>query len=254
MRTLSFIAALAVVGLAAPSWAQGQSSTEAAQSPPDIDGVWALKLVTAAKNNAPVIGDVATETTSYEKVTINQNGTSLELSEQVCDIRVRSSQDAVETVIPDQFVRHIRTVERPGKLVYQDGEWRLNVPKHLKYFGVRPSIGSAKLPEDKDSRYIFDQDEDNHPGMTISLSGLLSGDLYVIQRSWDVLQGKRYKSGQFAGPLQWDTDQIVLEKTGRIFGEMDPSTPVDKNSYFRLVPVDDNTTCKEIAQNTGEIF
>ncbi len=242
---------VALVSLTSPAWAQ---STQAKANPPKIAGTWALKLVTAANNEVPVVGEIVSETVSYEKITIDQTGTELELTEQVCDVTVRSSQSAVKTVIPDRFVAHIRQITRPGTLELEDGRWRINIPEQLKFFGVKPSIGTAKLPEDKNSEYVFDQDKDGQPGMTIELDGVLSGNLYVIQRSWDELVGKRYKSGQFAGPAKWHTDQIVVEKSGRIFGDMDPSKPVLDKSYFRLVPVDGDPSCEEIVQKKDEIF
>lgn len=254
MRQLPIVVAAALVGLAATAQAASPSSATKTSRPPNVEGVWALKLVTASVSDVPLLGDVASATVAYEKITIDQSGAQLDLREQVCDVRVQSEQSAVKTTIPAQFVDHIRTIDRPGKLALEDGVWTLEVPKHYKYFGVKPSIGTQKLPRDKTSPYVFDQDQDGHPGMTIELSGVLSGKLYIIQRSWDALDGKLYKSGQFAGPVNWHTDQIVLQKTGRIVGEMKPSKAVPDKSYFRLVPVDDNTTCKDITRNVDKLF
>ncbi|QDG54142.1 hypothetical protein FIV42_26390 [Persicimonas caeni] len=226
------------------------------QEVPSIEGVWAQKFVTTSISDPPVIGTVTSRTISFQKLSIEQNAGKLTISETPCDVRVVSDQNAVETTIPDQFVDHMGTFERDGRLVRRDDDIYLYVPKHLKFYGVRSSLGTDELPRSKGASAVYDQDKDGHPGVTIRLSGVLSGELFVIQRSWDDLRGKLLSNGEFAGHIDWHTDQIVLEKTGRIFGEMEAAKPHPdkKQSYFRMVKVDDSTTCQEIARKGDKLF
>ncbi len=243
------------LALATPATAATPSSSQSGLDYPDVQGTWAMKLVEVSKSKAPLIGDVTSSTITYLKVNMTQSQSQVRMTETACDVRVNSDQGAVTTHIPDRFVAHMNPVVRTATLQGQNGVWTLNAPKTYQYYGLRPSIGeTAPLPHSASNKYVYDQDEDGHPGMTIRLSGLLSGQIYMIQRTWDELQGKLYKSGQWAGPVDWKTDQIVLQKTGRVFGEMSPSTPMPNKSYFQLVKVDNNATCKDIVQKKDKLF
>jgi hypothetical protein len=227
-----------------------------AQDVPDVEGVWAQKLVTTGLSNAPIIGDVTSQTVSYQKFDIEQSGKNLEITETTCDVIINSEQNAIRTVIPDRFVESIKPVERRAELRKRDDGFYFFAPKTYKTFGVELDDKSAKLPETASDPRVIDQDKDNNPGMTVQVEGVLSGELHMIQRSWDEYWGKVLASGQIAGRTTWDTDQIVLEKTGRIFGEVSPAKPHPnaKLSYFRMVRVPEGTSCAEIAKKGEELF
>jgi hypothetical protein len=227
-----------------------------AQDVPNVEGVWAQKLVTTGVSNAPIIGDVTSRTISYQKFDIEQSGKNLDLTETTCDVIINSEQNAIRTIIPDRFVESIEPVERKAHLRKRDDGFYFFAPKTIKTFGVRLDKKDAKLPQKASDPRVFDQDKDDHPGMTVRVEGVLSGNLYMIQRSWDELWGKVMDDGKIAGRTTWETNQIVLEKTGRIFGEVTPAKPHsnDKLSYFKMVRVPKGTTCAEIADKGDELF
>lgn len=261
-RTLRIAALFVLLGSTLP-WLIGHGFAQSGDvqkardtSLPQVDGVWAQKFVTTSISDPPVIGEVTSRTISFQKVTLDQDGEDLSMTEETCGVRIVSDQNAVETTIPNRFVANMNPVERNARLYRRDGAVYLHAPKHLKFYGVRPSLGTDELPSNKNASMVYDQDKDGNPGVTIKLSGILSGSLYVVQRSWDVLRGKHLSNGQFAGRVDWHTDQKVIEKSGRIFGEMEASKPhPDKEqSYFRMVKVDDGTSCAEIAKKGDKLF
>ena len=227
-----------------------------AQDVPDVEGVWAQKLVTTGLSNAPIIGDVTSQTISYQKLDIDQSGKNLEITETTCDVIINSEQNAIRTIIPDRFVESLDPVERRAELRKRDDGFYFFAPKTFKTVGVELDDKSAELPQKASDPRVIDQDNDNNPGMTVRVEGVLSGELHMIQRSWDEYWGKVLESGQIAGRATWNTDQIVLEKTGRIFGEVSPAKPHpnDKLSYFRMVRVPEGTSCDEIAQKGDALF
>ncbi|MFP4600676.1 MAG: hypothetical protein ACLFVJ_20640 [Persicimonas sp.] len=252
---MRYIAATVFIALLVlPAAAASQSRAD--EDVPDLEGVWVQKLVTTSISDAPLIGEVTSRTTTFQKMRITQAGTKLVLTEQACDVQITSDQGAVKTHVPDPFVEHMNVVERPGELRKRDSGYYLYAPKKTKHFGVRPLDDGEEVPTSKNDPRVFDQDKDGHPGMTIRLSGLLSGELYMAQQSWDQLWGKVLTNGQIAGPVKWQTDQKVLERKGRIVGEMSSSTPHPDpdQSYFRMVRVDANTTCDEIADKGNSLF
>lgn len=256
-RTLGAAAVISLLATSLP-WLVGHSFAQSAQDAalPQIAGVWAQKFVTTSISDPPVIGEVTSRTISFQKLTVAQEGDELEVTEETCDVRVVSDQNAVETIIPRRFVSSMRPVERRARLYKRGDDVFFYAPKEWKFYGVRPSIGAKELPRTKSASAVYDQDKDGHPGVTIKLNGLLSGRLYIIQRSWDALRGKHLSNGQFAGRVDWHTDQIVLAKSGRIFGDMEAAKrhPDKAQSYFRMVKVAKDTSCKEIATKGDKLF
>jgi hypothetical protein len=234
----------------------GTASAASGQGIPDVEGVWAQKLVTTGVTNAPIVGDVTSRTITYQKMDIDQSGKVLQITETACAVDIKSEQNAIRTKVPAQFVAAITPVERRAELRKRGDAYYFFAPKTIKTFGVRLDDKDAKLPQRASDPRVFDQDKDGNPGMTVRVEGLLSGELHMIQRSWDELWGKIMDGDKIAGRTTWHTDQIVLEKTGRIFGEVEAAKPHpdDKLSYFRMVRVSDDATCAEIAKEGDALF
>ncbi|MFW5968320.1 MAG: hypothetical protein ACOCV2_12415, partial [Persicimonas sp.] len=225
-------------------------------SPPELEGTWAHKLVTSSINDAPIIGEVVSQTITYQKLDVEQQGDQLQMTEQTCDVDIKSNQGAVRTTVPDRFVSHINPVERTAELRRHDGDWYLFAPRAVKTFGIRLDDPYADLPTDPNDPRVFDQDEDGKPGMTAEVDGVLSGELHLVQRSWDQWWGEVVDPDHVGGLIDWNTDQVVVSRSGSIFGEISPAEPHpnERQSYFRMARVDDDTDCAEIAQQKDALF
>lgn len=224
---------------------------------PDLRGNWAQRVVTTAVSEVPIVGKVVTRTISVQRVEITQKGRDLEMTTEVCDIRVNSSVDVVETHIPDRFVAAMGTVKRPAKLVERDGVFELVVPKKLELIGVELREPTSEyLPTDPDDPRVIDQDKDGHPGVTVKVSGLIDGSLYIVHRGWDRLVGTFDGSDRIAGPVKWDLEQKVLDSTSVFLGDPPKSKahPNPNKSHFGMRRVADKSDCKSIMSQRATLF
>jgi hypothetical protein len=58
-----------------------------------------------------------------------------------------------------------------------------------------------------------DWDEDGHPGVTFTISGLASGAIYVVQRDWNEYEGLTPRGAdKFRVDVTWNTEQVTISK------------------------------------------
>lgn len=275
-RTLSWMISL----LFLPSAAAAQESTSAAttaetdveqvsaeisepsesaetSSTPNLDGTWAQQVVTTAVSKVPIVGKVVTRTVSVQKVDISQKGDKIEMQTRVCAIKVHSSVDVVETHIPDRFVAAMGVVKRPAKLVEKDGAYHLHVPKKTEVLGMRlRSPSSENLPTETDDPRVFDQDGDGHPGVTVKVSGIIDGSLYIVHRGWDRLRGKLSGTNSIDGDVTWSLEQKVVDSTSIFLGDPPESRAhkSKKKNHFKMRRVKNGTDCDTIVKRRARLF
>lgn len=252
----ALVVAFPLAAAAEPATDAGDDSSEAPAELPDIEGVWAQKLVTPTVTDVPVVGEVISQTITFQRIEVAQSNAKLELTEETCSVDIESNQNTVRTVVPDRFVEHIETIEREAELRRRDDGVYLYAPKATKFFGVELDDSDAELPDDPNDPRVIDQDRDGNPGMTVEVEGLMSGELYLVQRSWDALWGKFVDDDRLGGRVEWNTDQVVVERSGRVFGEISESNPHPdpEQSYFRMRRVDESTDCDDIADKGDALF
>ena len=223
---------------------------------PDLEGVWAQKLVTTAVSKVPLIGEIISQTVTLQRVTIAQSGTELVLDAQTCDVQLESNQSSLATHIPRRFVDAIDAPPRKAYLRKRKGGYYLLAPGRTKTLGVKLAGDSDKLPTEASDPRVFDQDEDGHPGMTVRVSGFIDGKLYMLQKSWDRLWGKLLEGDRIAGRVKWKAQQVVLDSTSSLLGSPPDSKPHadPKQSYFRMTRVDAHTSCNDIRKNKKTLF
>lgn len=225
---------------------------------PDLSGRWAQKMVLTGVSDAPVIGRVTSETRSLLLVDVEHDSdTQLSLQTRVCDIQMSNDTSVVETTAPDAFVDAVPNERRSGRLeVDEAGATELVIPKHVALFGAQlRSPSSERLPRKKSHPAVTDPDGDGHPGVTIRIDGLVSGSIYLVQRSWDAWRGT-VEDDRVEGTVRWDVEQSVLGASN-MFLKSQPSTrphPDRTRSWFELVSVESNTDCSEVVDRRDELF
>lgn len=230
-------------------------------SPPDLSGRWAQKMVVTGVSDAPVIGSVTSKTRSLLIVDIDhESDTRLSLHTRVCDIEMTNDTSMVDLVAPRAFVDAVPDERRPGRLEVDDsGAPRLVVPKHVAVVGAKFRDPEAeKLPDDRSHPAVRDTDGDGKPGVTIRVEGVVSGAIYVVQRSWDAWRGTVDEPShrRVEGTVRWDIEQSVLGSTS-MFLNSQPSTrphPDRSKNWFELVRVDSDTTCDGVLERRDDLF
>lgn len=251
----ALLALAAVLGLASLG-ADPSNGSGSGDDVPSIAGRWAQRMVMTSQSNPPVIGKVTSKTITHLVVEARQNGDRVELKAETCDITMANNVDIVDTVVPDAFVRAIPTSRRTGRLVRTDGDVRLEIDRSWTVFGANlRQTESETLPQSDTDHRVVDTDDDGHPGITIRVSGLVSGKLYLVQRAWDRYSGRMTDEGHFTGTVDWHVEQSVLGSNSIFLGSSPAAEPHpdDQKSHFTMVRIPDDASCQWLNRHR-EVF
>lgn len=223
----------------------------------DLSGVWAQLVVSSQLSDVPFAGRVCQQTISIQRVSIRQNGNSVTLEAQTCALEFDSGTSLVQIRFPERFVSSLGIDVKQAQ--FDPSTVSFVQPRTTYLRGVRlQDPEKDPLPTDPKDPRIFDQDEDGKPGMTIiaSIMGLLSAEIYVIQRDWNILRGRLTSSTTLDGLVEWGSEQVILRATNPIFLNANPTfpDPNPNNSFFRSTRVNNETSCEQIRAQRDKIF
>ena len=95
-----------------------------------------------------------------------------------------------------------------------------------------------------------DQDEDGHPGVTNTLTGLLNCETYAAQRWWARLDGQIVDEDTIEGDVvENSSEQTVLAASTPLCGSGSPSTRPEncpEHQYFKMIRLPDNAGCADV--------
>lgn len=220
---------------------------------PDLAGRWASAQVSTAVSEAPLLGDLTTETLALSLVEIRQKGRELELTQTVCRLETSSPTPFVKTVYPPAFLRALSGSARRGRLERRgDATW-LVLPRAWEVKGASLDAVTAPLPESADDPRVVDGDGDGAPGLTVEIAGLVTGLVRVVTRGWTAGAGRVDPStsppSEIAGRIRWWTDQRVVAVTHSLLAHR-PKTephPDPRRSWFRLRRLPPGATCRDVS-------
>lgn len=216
-------------------------------------GTWGKLMVQASKatSQVPIIGEmtVDSKTEMYALVKIEQIGKQLDITKQICDIRIDSGTIFVNSTIPQAFIDSLPIEQLTGTMTPNNEMLIFMRNKAYTTRGVRlTDIANEILPTEPSDHRVFDQDKDGHPGMTVEVGGIVSGKLFIIQRFWNVLRGEHITPNTIDGLVQWNHEQVVLDADNDSLkrGAKAVPNPDPLQSYFRMTRVQDDTTCVDL--------
>ncbi len=219
-----------------------------------FDGRWVFVQRMTTSASVPVVGDIEATTSVISLHDLEDADGRLRGEGKLCRITIDSGTDLVETILPKAFRNSLPPPRIDAALEIEDGAVKLRQDKRVVVVGAR--LGDPEreaLPtSSKDSR-VFDQDRDDKPGVTIRIGGLVTGDMYVVQRSWTRLDGGYWKDGTFGGRLAFGSEQVVLGSTSPFLGDPPKARPVAHKSWFRLARLADDASCKD-ARRVGAAY
>lgn len=268
LRRFAYAATLAVCLLAISQRGLARSPEEGARAtsstsetrrsfPPDLEGVWAQKLVQTAITDVPVFGESTTETITYLRVELDQSGRNFELQSRVCEMDIRSDVDVFETIVPRAFVDALPDTKRQGRLLRDGEDVQFRVERHVEVRGARlRSPEHEYLPDSPSDARVVDADDDGHPGLTLRIDGVVSGDIYIVQRGWDRYLGNVVSNRRMTGRVEWNSEQNVLDSTSIFLGDQPPTRPHPKAERNRVefVRLDAGADCEDVVSKRGELF
>ena len=181
----------------------------------DMSGTWVMRAEGSQVVNAPTIGKLQTKSIFYILVSINQTGTLVRAEGNYCDrAEVDDPRSPVKVVIPDAWAHTETPVVRSGSFVPGvDGVSVLAIDPLPEVAGAVLANSTDPLPTDPIDPRVVDSDNDGNPGITVSLTGLFTANLYSVQRQKTSFLGIPVASDRVEGTLTFESDQTVLGST-----------------------------------------
>jgi hypothetical protein len=264
-KGLSALFFLLVVMYGPLSKGQAISETSRSDLPTDLNlsGVWAMVQITSEIVSIPIVGNRTRTTTTHLRLILEQTGDALSVLETNCGTNIDDGTVMVSTTIPDAFLDSLGVTERAAHLEFlsemdpstgnPSPERRIVFPWSTQVLGARlEDPENEALPLDVADPRVFDQDDDDHPGMTVrvEIMGLIGGEVYVVQRNRNRLIGTVVSPGFIRGTIEWETEQVVLGASspflasgGQGFPDPDP-----ERNFFLARRIDPMLDCEAIRQ------
>ena len=225
----------------------------------DLTGVWAEMQVLAEFATLPLVGEVARTSTIILRVTIEQTGSALAQRWTYCATEIDNGSAIASTVIPDAFLISLGEAAAEAALDASLSPASFVQPWRTEVRGATLDDPERDpLPTRAGDARVVDQDGDGKPGLTVRVSalGILSGEVYVVQRVRTRLVGTLVSPNRIEGLVEWSTEQVTLGATSFLFLSDLPSRPdpITGNSSFVIQRVDLSWECADILANRDRIF
>ncbi len=223
---------------------------------PDLQGHWAFSQVTTAVSKAPLLGEVTTQTRALGTVRIKQSGEKLDLLETLCTLETSDPSPMVKTRYPDAFIAALSGNRRSARLKTGPDGFRFVQDKTWTVHGAEILNQGDALPTDASDPRVRDDDGDGAPGLTVQVSGIVSGQLRVVTRGWTALDARVHEADRVQGRVQWGTEQRVLGVTHWLLDHqprLRPHPDQDR-SHFALVRLPEATTCATVVGAADRLF
>ncbi|MCL7971045.1 MAG: hypothetical protein M8866_03000 [marine benthic group bacterium] len=165
----------------------------------------------------------------------------------------------VRTELGPEFIAAMPTWIAPLETATAgDGTVEVRLPDRVMVLGADlEDPGRDALPKDGDDPRITDPDGDGNPGMTVEVSGFVSGQVYLVQRLVRGLTGELEPDGRITGNITGGGDQVVIGASNVILKSFTPTfehNPDPKRNTFVWVPVSEDSTCESVIAESDALF
>ncbi|MCB9554003.1 MAG: hypothetical protein H6705_19375 [Myxococcales bacterium] len=215
-------------------------------------GVWAHRYFEAAISELPALGPEPTRFISLNRVvaTLAEPPGTLALTTEVCAVIIERDRDIVITEVPQSFIDALEPTVRPATVA---GD-RLDAPWFTELRGVALDDPDADaLPTDPDDPRVLDLDGDGNPGLTVLSTGLIDGEIYVVQRTRTRFVA-RLDGDTLDGGLEWALEDSVLGADNPVLAMAVPVEPDLAASFMQASRIDAETDCAAIVADAARIF
>jgi hypothetical protein len=234
----------------------GSADAPTSVSAADYAGTWAQLRVLSAIVDIPVLGEVTVTTTAVLRLTMTGEGRRLSIDGEACSLDQEMSTSLLRSAFPEALVRYAGRFTTSASLRAEDGEIRFFQPRRWMLFGARlEDPEHDALPTEAEDERVVDADRDGRPGVTVRFSGLVNGDVWLVQRQWSTMRGT-VDGERIDGSIQWGEERAVLGATSVMLESQPPSraNPDAAASYFRMTRVETGDDCASILARRDTLF
>lgn len=201
---------------------------------------------------------IRVRTKSFLLHRVHESDGSLMVESRYCLIE-QEPLGRVRTSIGPRFVAAMPTWDAPLTRDSEgEDEGALRIAENVMVLGARlDDPTNDALPADADDPRVTDPDGDGNPGVTVEVSGFVSGQVYVVQRLVRGLRGTAAPDGRATGTVIGAGDQVVIGASNAILKTFTPRfeyNPDAKRNTFVWVPVPDGSTCESVLAGRDRLF
>lgn len=219
-------------------------------------GTYAMRASVATIQDLPILGKQPSTSHALAVATIARAGAGLSITELGCRVEIDGSSSS-KTTIPDKVPASIPVAPHELRAWEEGGKVKWARPLVITPVGVKlADPAKDALPKDaKDSR-VWDQEGDGQPGVTVSVSGIASGDIYIVQRQANALGGELSPSGKLTGLVADTSEQAVIGASNALLNQNIASTLDPDTSKMKVVLVKETAalTCADMLSRKQTIF
>lgn len=139
-----------------------------------------------------------------------------------------------------------------------DGRISVRLPDHVMVLGADLTDPAGEpLPEDEEDPRVTDPDGDGHPGISVDVEGMVSGQVYLVQRLVRGLSGILEGDGRMSGQVTGAGEQRVIGASNTILRTFTPQfehNPDPERNVFVWVPAPGDSTCAEVVADRQQLF
>ena len=208
-----------------------------------LQGSWARLQVVTAVADVPVLGEIESRTETLSLVELEHDKDGYVLQERLCAMKTVTGRGAVVTEYSKAFLK-VASGARRAKLIATRKGPRYFEPRSVRVIGA-DAPADAPMPQKVSA---IDEDRDERPGVTVKVSGLVSGEIYVAQRGEQMARGTLLGDERLVGQVRWKVEQRILGATRDVLKKplkVSPHPSPEKN-YFRMRRLVKPLTCAEL--------
>ena len=224
------------------------ASRSASSEESKLGGRYVLSQRTVVVSDIPILPDISTETWSVSLLDLAVTSERLYGAGSLCHIEMQTSSSLVRTELPAAFRRLLSDVRLDAQLTRDAGGFRLEETPRVRVLGAALEDPAREpLPLDAGDRRVIDEDGDGRPGVTVRIRGIVSGDVYVVQRGSSGLRGTSDPAG-FHGSVRFRSEDVVLGASKPMLTRRTQARPDPSRSTFVLRRVGPEVGCAAALQ------
>lgn len=221
------------------------------------DGLYASRQVMTSRTRpGPRSRPIPVRTIALAIHDVRREGSEVTAGTRFCAVR-QDQIGRVRTVLDSAFVSALPVWRSPVS-IDGNGPWFVRLPEYAAVVGADLEDPAADpLPGDADDSRITDPDGDGNPGITVHVEGLVSGEVYVVQRMVRGLEGELRQDGRMAGTVLGTNEQQTLGASNLVLRAFTPTfvaDPAPDRNTFDWAPIASGRGCDDIVMTEDELF
>lgn len=220
----------------------------------EVQGRWAMLETQTALVTTQLLGTQVQTSQSYYLAELADGRMTVTL----CDWLTEDASKLTTTRMGDKVLGNLEPFVRDYTVTPAGDGFDFTVSKGITLRGVTlTDVETEAMPTEGTDTRVFDQDEDDKPGITLIVQGTVNGALYVAHRHAAALDGELASDTRISGLTDWTTEQVIFGSDPALISAQKPEAithPDASLSKFEMVKVGASDDCAAIKAQRTTLF